>query len=684
MYRVFLLWLAVFSTCSIAQDITHPIDLMPIPQKIRFTEKKYSLDEYFTISLHGHFHSRLYDGATRFLRILSRRTGLFFPQFYITPADSGANGSLQIHVKHPGKVTIDMDEAYELKIDEKGIILTANSDIGALRGLETLQQLLAASAIGYHFPGVEISDKPRFKWRGLLLDPSRHFLPVDVIKRNLDGMAALKMNVLHWHLTDDQGFRVECRSFPLLHEKASDGEYYRQNEIREIVQYAANRGIRVVPEFDVPAHATSWLVAYPELGSAPGPYAMERTWGIHDPVLNPANEKVYQFLDKFFAEMSALFPDEYMHIGGDENNGKHWKANRQIQSFMDQNNIKDFHELQTYFNKRLLAILKKYHKKMIGWDEIYHPQLPKDVIVHSWRGINSLFEAAKNGYQAILSKGYYIDLVQPAAFHYLNDPIPADSSIDEAAKSRILGGEATMWGEMVNEETIDSRIWPRTAAIAERLWSPRNVNDIDDMYRRLDRISFLLENYGLTHIKNYDMMLRRLTNNQDIEPLRIFVDVVEPLKIYQRHFQGVKYTTASPLSRVVDAARPESRKAREFAKAVDSLLADPTEEIQYRVSHQLKLWINNYRELEPIIEKSPILWEIRPLARKLSDVSELGLLAGKYLLSQSRPSAAWIERSLQFLEDSRKSYGQVTLAIIDPIVKMVKAVQEKQPPLKLD
>ena len=657
---------------------------MPMPKEIAFTSERYQLDEYFTISLHGNYHPRIYDAATRFLRILSRRTGLFFPQHYITSKDSAANGSLQLQIAQPGKVAVDMDEFYELRVESNGIIIKANTDIGALRGLETLQQLLTASSEGYYFPGVWIVDQPRFKWRGLLLDPSRHFLPVDVIKRNLDGMAALKMNVLHWHLADDQGFRVECETFPLLHQKASDGEYYRQYEIKEIVRYAADRGIRVVPEFDVPAHATSWLVAYPELGSAPGPYAPERRWGIHDPVMNPAKEAVYEFLDQFFAEMSRLFPDEYIHIGGDENNGKHWRDNPEIQAFMKRNKLKDLHALHTYFNQRIHGILKKYHKKMIGWDEILHSDLPKEAVVHSWRGINSLLEAAKNGYQTILSNGYYIDLVQPAAFHYLNDPIPADSGIDDATKSRILGGEATMWGEMVNEETIDSRIWPRTAAIAERLWSPQSVNDIDDMYRRLDRISFFLENYGLTHIKNYQMMLRRLTNNQDITPLKVFVDVVEPVKIYQRHFQGVTYTVSSPLSRVVDAARPESRQARDFAKAVDSLLVDPTEEIQYRISQQLKLWINNYRELAPIIDNSPILWEIRPLARKLSEVSELGLLAGKYLTSEKRPSEAWIERSLAFLEEARKPYGQVELAIIAPIVKMVKAIQEKQPPLNLD
>jgi hexosaminidase len=233
--------------------------------------------------------------------------------------------------------------------------------------------------------------------------------------------------------------------------------------------------------------------------------------------------------------MAALFPDEYLHIGGDENEGKQWDRNPAIQAYMKQKGIKDNHALQAYFNTRLLKILQKHGKKMIGWDEILQPGLPNDVVIHSWRGTAALAEAAKKGYDGILSNGYYIDLIQPASQHYVPDPLPADSTLTPEEAKHVLGGEATMWAEWVTPETIDSRIWPRTAAIAERLWSPRNVTDVNDMYRRLAVISIQLEELGLTHKKNQDMMLRRIVRNDDIGPLKTLVSVIEPVKEYRRY-----------------------------------------------------------------------------------------------------------------------------------------------------
>lgn len=668
-----ILFSIAFSLPAIAQSLPA---LMPIPKNIELHEGKFLLKADFTVELTGSFDERLYSGATRFLRRLSGKTGLFFPQHFLTKAQPGKAGAMVINSRGAGNLALGVDESYQLEISSEKIVLTAQNDIGILRGIETLLQLLSADETGYFFPALTIEDSPRFPWRGLLIDISRHFMSMDVLKRNLDGMAAVKMNVLHWHLVDDQGFRVESKTFPLLHEKGSDGFYYTQLQIREVIDYAAERGIRVVPEFDVPAHATSWLVGYPELGSAPGPYQIERKWGIHDPTLDPTNEKVYEFLETFFGEMCALFPDAYFHIGGDENNGKHWDANEAIQSFMNKNDIADNHALQTHFNQRIIKILEANNKKMIGWDEILQPSLPKTAIIHSWRGIESLINAAKEGYRGILSNGYYIDLVQPASFHYLNDPVPAGTKLSEKELENILGGEATMWAEMVSPETIDSRIWPRTAAIAERLWSPSTVRNIDDMYRRMARISFLLEEHGLLHHKNYEMMLRRLTNNQDITALKTLVDVVEPLEKYARHSRGVKYTATSPLTRVVDAARPESMVAREFATLVDSLIANPNDQNQYRVSEQLKFWKRNHLELEKVIAQSPVLREIESLSRDLSDVCEVGLLAGKYFISGTQPSDMWVERNLELLTAAKKSRGQVELVIIDPIIKLVNQIKK--------
>ena len=200
-------------------------------------------------------------------------------------------------------------------------------------------QLLDSGREGYYLPAVSIEDRPRFPWRGLMIDIGRRWQPMEVIKRNLDGMAAIKLNVLHLHITEDQGFRVECKKFPELHRMGSDGNFYTQDQMREIIEYARMRGIRVVPEFDMPGHTTSWFVSHPELASKPGPYQIERKWGIFEPVLDPTNERVYELLDGFLGEMAALFPDEFLHIGGDEVEAHHWKESAKIQAFMKEKEI---------------------------------------------------------------------------------------------------------------------------------------------------------------------------------------------------------------------------------------------------------------------------------------------------------------------------------------------------------
>ena len=194
---------------------------------------------------------------------------------------------------------------------------------------------------GFALPAVTIQDKPRFPWRGLMIDVSRHFIPLDVLKRNLDGMSAVKLNVFHWHLSDNQGFRVESKKFPQLQRMGSDGLFYTQDDVRDLIEYARERGIRVVPEFDMPGHSTAWFVGYPDLASAPGPYSVERKWGVLDPAMNPVENRTYKFLDEFIGEMANLFPDQFFHIGGDEVNGKQWDANPAIQEFMRSHDLKN-------------------------------------------------------------------------------------------------------------------------------------------------------------------------------------------------------------------------------------------------------------------------------------------------------------------------------------------------------
>ena len=341
------------------------------------------------------------------------------PEFPSAPSPAPRPRS-QIHADH-GRQAIQKlgeDESYELTITDSGAKLTAPTSLGALRGLQTFLQLVQITPAGFAAPAVTIKDQPRFPWRGTLIDVSRHFIPVDVLKRNLDGMAAVKMNVLHWHLSDDQGFRAESKVFPKLTGMGSDGMFYTQAEMRDVIAYAHDRGIRVMPEFDIPGHSRSWFLGYPELASGPGPYTLEDG----DPIMDPTRESTYKFLEKFIAEMAKLFPDAYFHIGGDEVDGKQWDANPKIQEFMHAHSMKNKQDLQAYFNQRLQKIVARNHKTMVGWDEILHPDLPKTIVVHSWRGQKSLAEAAKQGYSGLLSYGYYLDLMWPASQHYAVDP----------------------------------------------------------------------------------------------------------------------------------------------------------------------------------------------------------------------------------------------------------------------
>src|SRR6185369_9408635 len=280
--------------------------LMPVPASIQFLQGRLAIDASFTVAVNGHTDARLEAYIHRASRRLEGRTGFEFTR---VPASDPQKATLVVQCKGPGSLvpSVREDESYSLDVSDKQAVLKAATVVGALRGIETFLQLLDGDRQGYFIPAVAIQDKPRFQWRGLLIDAGRHFEPVEVIKRNLDAMAAVKLNVLHWHLTEDQGFRIESKRYPTLHQLGSDGLYYTQDQVREIIAYAGDRGIRVMPEFDMPGHATSWLVAKPELGSAPGPYKIERKNGIFEPAFDPTREELYKFLEVFFTEMSQLF-----------------------------------------------------------------------------------------------------------------------------------------------------------------------------------------------------------------------------------------------------------------------------------------------------------------------------------------------------------------------------------------
>lgn len=680
-YLPFILTLLLFSAPTPAQNpvpsatVSKHNNLMPVPASLRFNNGRLAINKSFTVAARGTIDGRLKAGIDRALRRLEGRTVVEIARGLTD--DAGA--TLVIEAAAAGKSipSIDEDESYSLEVSEKQAVLKAPTVVGALRGLETFLQLLDSDPDGYFIPAVRIDDRPRFRWRGLLIDVARHYQPMEVLKRNLDAMAAVKLNVLHWHLTEDQGFRIESKKFPRLHEMGSDGQFYTQDQAREIIAYARDRGIRVVPEFDMPGHATSWLVGYPELGSAPGPYSIERGAGIFEPALDPTREEVYKFLDTFLGEMAALFPDAYLHIGGDENEGKQWDRNPQIQEFMKKKGIKDNHALQTYFNQRLLQILRKHGKIMMGWDEIFQPDLPKEVVIHSWRGPNALAEAARKGYNGVLSAGYYIDLIFPASQHYAVDPIPFDSKLTEAEAAHVLGGEATMWSEWVSPDTIDSRIWPRTAAIAERLWSPRTVTNVDDMYRRLAITSIRLEELGLTHEKNQAMLLRRLAGGQDTGPLQTLVSVIEPVKEYRRYQQRPQ-TMLSPLTGLIDAAQPDSDEARQFAATVDALLSDAPKFNAHaeQVRSILLRWRNAGPDLEVMIDGSPALHEAKPLAKDLVELGTTGLEALSYISSGVSPSTEWRDARLSAIEQAAKPKGALEFSIIPSLRQLVIAASE--------
>jgi hexosaminidase len=649
-----------------------PHDLMPAPERLEWGEGRLPVDLRFTVASVGVTDPRVAAGIARALARLRAQTGLA-----LKPPTGSRTASLLVAAAGRGEAIqgVGEDESYTLVVRPEGARLSSPNPLGVLRGLETFLQLVREEHGHFIVPTARIEDRPRFPWRGLLLDPSRRFEGIDVTKRTLDGMAAVKLNVLHWHLSDDQGFRVESRVYPRLQEKGSDGFFYTQEQVKDVLAYARERGIRVVPEFDMPGHATSWLAGYPELGSAPGPFSLVRAWGIFDFVLDPSREEVYAFLDRFLGEMAGLFPDAYFHIGGDEVTPREWNESRAVSDFLYSHDLADADDLQAHFNARVNLILSRHQKRMVGWDEVLSPELPKSIVIQSWRGPDALARAAGLGFDGILANGYYLDLMQKASFHYLNDPIPQKSTLSEEARRHILGGEACMWGEFVNPETIDSRIWPRAAAVAERLWSPADVRDVEDMYRRMEIESVRLDALGLQHRANYQPMLERLTGGRPVESLRVLADLVEPVKLYRRGEMRT-YTTATPLDRLVDAARPESLAARRFGADLEARLAageGPHDDSALRTA--LTRWRDNHVVLEPILSASPLAAEARPLSRELAALGRLGLEALDSVESGKAPPSTWQEEAGRTLDRASKPKAEVELAVLASIRKLVLAAE---------
>ena len=432
-------------------------------------------------------------------------------------------------------------EGYELTVAGTHAVLEAGEPAGIFYGIQTLLQLLpkeieSKSKIEkdkWEIPAVRITDHPRFGWRGLMLDVSRHFFTKDQVKEFIDDMVKYKFNLLHWHLTDDQGWRIQIKSLPKLTdvgawrvertgtfgtlskpnpcEAATYGGFYTHEDIKELVKYASDRFVDILPEIDVPGHSLAALASYPELSCTPGKYYVspgdrfmvwpgggQHFYGLLDNTLCPANEKVYEFLDKVFTEVAELFPFEYIHMGGDETARNFWEKSTAIKALMKREKLKNLDEVQSYFIKRVAKIIASKGKKMIGWDEIMQGGLAPGAAVMSWRGEQGGVEAAKMGHEVVMSPNdyVYIDLMQgdgaiePPVYSSIRlkktfefEPIP--KGVDPKF---VKGGQANLWTEQIyNMRHAQYMTWPRTFAVSESLWSPKREKNWNDFIARVEK-----------------------------------------------------------------------------------------------------------------------------------------------------------------------------------------------------
>ena len=641
------------------------LPIMPMPAHVEQGEGEFAIDGTFGIALRGYSEPRLERAQQRFLNILSQETGIPLwrearlrqPHFIIQTV--GPSAAVQ---------QLGDDESYHLEISTTEVQLTAPNPIGVMRGLQTFLQLVRVTPKSFSAPAVTIDDTPRFPWRGLLIDSGHRFVPIAALKRNLDGMEAVKLNVFHWRFADDQGFHIESRKFPLLQEKGSGGFYYSQDEVRDIIAYARDRGIRVVPEFDMPCHTRSWFSGYPDLAGGQDPSQSS--------AMDPTRQSTYEFLAGFIGEMADLFPDSYFHTGGDECDAKEWETNPRIHEYMRTHSIKDGAALQVLFTASVEKLVASRKKIMEGWDEILQPNTPKDVVIQSWRGLSSLAEAARNGYGGVLSFGYYIDLNQSAAEHYLVDPLGGSAAtLTPDQKNRVLGGEATMWTDIVSAENMDNRIWPRTAAIAERLWSPEQIKDVDWMYQRLAIVSQKLGLYGLRHRLITNEMLERMSGEPDPVALKVLAAVVQPPRMYERQ-ELRTFTDFTPLNRLDDAVPPESDTAREFNELAKRIASGTATSQEWQEARQwLVLWRDNDAKLQPLLKKSYLTQDLAPVSQNLSQVAAIGLQALDDLQEHRFVDRGMRQRNIEFLRSSEKPQAVLLLMVASPVEMLVQATK---------
>jgi hexosaminidase len=665
-FSIALLLLCTTLPCSGQQ-----LNLMPWPAHISRQQGSLVLTGVPRIQITGG-DERVHHALKRFIHQLSVQTGVPFDRNFGTPSDVPL---FEIQCTSPGlKVqALGEDESYHLSVRQAGIELTAPNPLGIMHGLQTLLQLVQAGVSGWIIPNVQIDDAPRFQWRGLMIDVSRHFMPLSALERNIDGLAAVKLNVLHLHLSDDEGFRVQSKKCPHLTEHASDGLYYSQDQIRQLIAYARDRGIRIVPEFEVPGHAVSWLVAYPQLSSGPAPTGLVRSQRDQlRPPLDPTSKETYKIIDKVFGEMERLFPDAYFHIGGDEVDGKYWNQDPKIQAWMHAHSIDNAHDLQTHFTLGVQKIVAKHGKHVEGWDEILDGKLHKNSLIQSWRGADSLANSARLGYKTVLSAGYYLDLMHSASDHYAVDPLGGPSALlTPAEQANIIGGEACQWTEYVTPEILDNRLWPRLGAIAERLWSPASVTDGNSMYRRLTVLSRNLQWLGLQQEINTRTMLGRIAGEDMPMPLlETLAQAVEPVKDYNRETTQV-YNVEQPLNQLVDAISPESNTARTINALAKQALLNPS--VRPELRKWFTKWSRNDAQIEPYLSNSFLRVRLIPLSQQLAALGDLGLAALNNIQSGRPISPEEKQKELGMLKSIASPHAEMFIVVTPSVRCLIEA-----------
>ncbi|BAT20369.1 beta-N-acetylhexosaminidase [Asaia bogorensis] len=597
--------------------------------------------------------------------------------------------------RDPAYLTLDAHEAYKLDISATGIRLTADGPAGVIHGFATLLQMLDTRGAAPVIAQGRIVDAPRFKWRGLMFDVSRHFQSTDTIKRQLDAMELTKLNVMHWHLSDGTGFRVESKRLPRLQELGGHSRYYTQDQIREIIAYAADRGIRIVPEFDVPGHTLSILAAYPEL-AAQQPVVTMKDWvkdcdvasgngettthcakhpNLNTPAMDPTSPKVLEFARILFAEMARLFPDRYFHTGGDEVVSSQWTTNPQITAYMQAHGYKDAPAMQAAFTAEIEKLLAADGKIMMGWDEVSEAPIPKNVVVEAWRGSKWIGSATRVGHPVVVSSGYYLDLLNPSTTHYAVDPFdtradglapnlpgqkprPLDDAftldpnappLDEAQKKLVLGGEAPLWTEVVSDEMVDARLWPRSAALAERYWSDQSVRDPQALTDRLPLVMNMLETFGLQASDHQARMIARLTP-QNITPLTQLVAITVPVRNYAIN-RLASHKGDEILSSPAAIAGPDSFEGNEFNALAARYKAGDRSVIAAVQSHLLR-YIGNDKAFQAL-PAQPVIDEVKPVSAQIAALSQLGLDA----MQPGRKSKDWHEHAEALLAEQDAAYA---------------------------